>query len=302
MTETEHYKLKQPEGGDYIGPEAFNENAAVIDGALHGLETGKAGLDPATGKVRPEQLPKMDYDPAGSSAEVDRKLGDHIGRSDNPHQVTADQVGAIPAGAKGAAGGVAELDEAGKVLAGQLPSYVDDVLEYANLSSFPTPGESGKIYVAQDSNKTYRWSGSGYVEISQGITLGETSATAYRGDRGKVAYDHTMDQTRHVTAAERTAWNGKAVKMGPVVVTVAVESWAGTGPWTQTVSVAGVTGLDNHIGVYPVDVDDPDARKLYEKAYGCLAAEAETVDGGVKLTCREACPETAFQIKVQGVR
>lgn len=80
----------------------------------------------------------------------------------------------------------------GKIPAALLPSYVDDVLEYTTLSSFPASGETGKIYVALDSNKCYRWGGSGYVEISQSIALGETSATAYRGDRGKIAYDHSQ--------------------------------------------------------------------------------------------------------------
>lgn len=50
----------------------------------------------------------------------------------------------------------------------RLPSYVDDVLEYANLAGFPTTGETGKIYVALDTNKTYRWSGTVYVYITSG--------------------------------------------------------------------------------------------------------------------------------------
>lgn len=66
----------------------------------------------------------------------------------------------------GAANGVATLDGDGKVPSSQLPSYVDDVLEFADLASFPAEGAVGKIYVALDSNKTYRWSGSVYVEIS----------------------------------------------------------------------------------------------------------------------------------------
>jgi hypothetical protein len=83
----------------------------------------------------------------------------------------------------------------GVIPANQLPSFVDDVIEYPNLSSFPTTGESGKIYIAMDVNKTYRWSGSTYVEIGGGgVALGETSATAYRGDRGKIAYDHSQSQ------------------------------------------------------------------------------------------------------------
>jgi hypothetical protein len=74
----------------------------------------------------------------------------------------------------------------------QLPSYVDDVLEFANLASFPATGESGKIYIAIDTNLTYRWGGSSYVVMSSSLALGETPSTAYRGDNGKIAYDHSQ--------------------------------------------------------------------------------------------------------------
>ena len=80
----------------------------------------------------------------------------------------------------------------GKVPTSQLPSYVDDVLEFANLASFPATGENGKIYIAIDTNLTYRWGGSSYVVMSSSLALGETSSTAYRGDRGKIAYDHSQ--------------------------------------------------------------------------------------------------------------
>ena len=100
--------------------------------------------------------------------------------------------GIVPASALGSAGGAATLDNGGKVPASQLPGFVDDVLEFANQAGFPGTGESGKIYLALDSNLTYRWSGSTYVEISQSLALGETLATAYRGDRGKTAYDHSQ--------------------------------------------------------------------------------------------------------------
>jgi hypothetical protein len=72
----------------------------------------------------------------------------------------------IPASEKGANNGVATLDAGGKVPAGQLPSFVDDLEEYANLAAFPVTGDSDKIYVALDTNKVYRWSGSVYVEIA----------------------------------------------------------------------------------------------------------------------------------------
>ena len=72
----------------------------------------------------------------------------------------------VPLTEKGAANGVATLDGTSKVPAAQLPSYVDDVVEYANLAAFPVTGETGKIYVALDTGKTYRWTGSAYTEIS----------------------------------------------------------------------------------------------------------------------------------------
>lgn len=101
---------------------------------------------------------------------------------------------------KGAANGLAELDANGLVPSSQLPSYVDDVLEYASRSAFPATGTSGKIYVALDTNLTYRWSGTAYVEISPSLALGETSSTAYRGDRGATAYAHATDANRLTTA------------------------------------------------------------------------------------------------------
>lgn len=103
---------------------------------------------------------------------------------------TASEVGAIATTAKGTANGVAELDENGKVPSAQLPSYVDDVLEYASVSVFPATGESGKIYIALDTNKTYRWSGTTYTEISESLALGETDSTAYAGNKGKQNADN----------------------------------------------------------------------------------------------------------------
>lgn len=91
---------------------------------------------------------------------------------------------------KGVANGLATLDSSGKVPSSQLPSYVDDVLEYANKASFPTKGESGKIYIDKATNLTYRWGGTAYVEISQSLALGETSSTAYAGDKGKKNADN----------------------------------------------------------------------------------------------------------------
>ena len=86
---------------------------------------------------------------------------------------------------RGAANGVCPLGSDSKIPNAYLPSYVDDVLEYASYSNSPTTGEAGKIYVAKDTNKTYRWSGTQYTEISASIALGETTGTAYDGGKGK---------------------------------------------------------------------------------------------------------------------
>jgi hypothetical protein len=95
----------------------------------------------------------------------------------------------ISATEKGANSGVATLGADGKVPSSQLPSFVDDVIEAANFAALPAEGEAGKIYVTLDNNKTYRWGGSAYVEISASIALGETQGTAYEGSKGKANAD-----------------------------------------------------------------------------------------------------------------
>jgi hypothetical protein len=80
----------------------------------------------------------------------------------------------------------------GKIPADQLPASVDQVLEFATLSAFPVEGVSSRLYVALDTNRTYRWGSTQYVEISESLALGETPQTAHRGDHGKAAYDHSL--------------------------------------------------------------------------------------------------------------
>ena len=103
----------------------------------------------------------------------------------------------------GVANGVATLDADGKVPAAQLPSYVDDVLEFDKKASFPATGEADKIYVAKDTNLTYRWSGTAYVEISVSLALGETSSTAYAGDKGKALATRVTAAEENITANDQ---------------------------------------------------------------------------------------------------
>jgi hypothetical protein len=126
----------------------------------------------------------------------------------------------------------------GKVPSAQLPSYVDDVLMFPNFASFPVTGETGILYVDESSvpNPSYRWSGSSYVIVGNTLTLGETSITAYRGDRGKIAYDHsqtthdkafvglpnvdnTSDANKPVSTAQQTALNLKVALAGSETIT-----------------------------------------------------------------------------------
>lgn len=97
---------------------------------------------------------------------------------------------------KGVADGLAELDSSGIVPTSQLPSYVDSIDEYADLATLVStdPQETNKIYVTTDDNKVFRYTGTAgsYSEISPTLVLGSTSATAYRGDRGTTAYDHSQ--------------------------------------------------------------------------------------------------------------
>jgi len=108
----------------------------------------------------------------------------------------------------GVVNGVASLDAAGKVPATQLPSYVDDVLEYTNLAGFPVTGEAGKIYIAVDTSKTYRWSGTVYVYITSGAVdsvAGKTGVVSLvKGDVGLGLVDNTSDATQNAATATLT--------------------------------------------------------------------------------------------------
>ena len=124
-------------------------------------------------------------------------------------------------GLKGQANGLATLDSSGKVPSSQLPSYVDDVIEgyYYNSkfykeSSHTTEitGESGKIYTDLGNNKTYRWSGTTYTEISASLALGETSSTAYPGNKGAANAANIKTNTNNIKALQGYFTNDVANK------------------------------------------------------------------------------------------
>ena len=162
---------------------------------------------------------------------------------------------------KGSANGLAELDANGKVPSSQLPSFVDDIIEgYLSGGKFykesahttEITGETGKIYIDLATNKTYRWSGSAFVVVSETLALGETSSTAYRGDRGKVAYDHS--QSTHArtdaTKVEKSSTNGN-IKINGTETTVYTHP-SGTNPHGTTKSDVGLGNVGNFKAVSTV--------------------------------------------------
>ena len=133
-------------------------------------------------------------------------------------------------------GNLAASRISGTISAANLPSYVDDVLEYASLSKFPTTGESGKIYTALDTNKIYRWSGSAYVVISETVALGTTHSSAGYGDESRAAYNHstkTSGNPHHVTKTDvglgnvdNTADSAKSVKYATTAGSAGSVAWS----------------------------------------------------------------------------
>ena len=133
-------------------------------------------------------------------------------------------------------GNLAASRISGTISAANLPSYVDDVLEYASLSKFPTTGESGKIYTALDTNKIYRWSGSAYVVISETVALGTTHSSAGYGDESRAAYNHstkTSGNPHHVTKTDvglgnvdNTADSAKSVKYATSAGSAGSVAWS----------------------------------------------------------------------------
>lgn len=107
---------------------------------------------------------------------------------------TTQFVRSLIAALSGAASGLATLDATSKVPASQLPAYVDDVQEFANLAAFPATGEAGIIYVAQDTHRTYRWSGSAYVAIAAGNV---DTVFGRSGNIVAVAGDYTSTQVNN---------------------------------------------------------------------------------------------------------
>lgn len=122
-----------------------------------------------------------------------------------------------PSAEKGAVNGYAPLGADAKIPSAYLPSYVDDVLEYANLAAFPATGETGKIYIALDTNRSYRWSGSVYTQIIGGTVDSVNGLTGVvtlnKSHIGLGNVDNTADSVKSVSSAN-TLVTGRTFTIG----------------------------------------------------------------------------------------
>lgn len=206
-----------------MSKEDYVELNTTIPGQIEDLKEADSNLN-----NRIDNLDnKIDKEIADREAEIDRIENKFDGVTDKLEDALQKEIEDRKAGdttitnslnafisTKGQPGGLAELDSTGKVPAAQLPSYVDDVLEYSTKAQFPQTGETGKIYVAKDTNLTYRWTGTQYLEISQSLALGETSSTAYPGDKGKANRDALNSMPTKLTSyLTPTTSTGELVKI-----------------------------------------------------------------------------------------
>lgn len=206
-----------------MSKEDYVELNTTIPGQIEDLKEADSNLN---NKI--EDLDdKIDKEIADREAEIDRIENKFDGVTDKLEDALQKEIEDRKAGdttitnslnafisTKGQPGGLAELDSTGKVPAAQLPSYVDDVLEFSTKAQFPQTGETGKIYVAKDTNLTYRWTGTQYLEISQSLALGETPSTAYPGDKGKANRDALNSMPTKLTSyLTPTTSTGELVKI-----------------------------------------------------------------------------------------
>lgn len=206
-----------------MSKEDYVELNTTIPGQIEDLKEADSNLN-----NRIDNLDnKIDKEIADREAEIDRIENKFDGVTDKLEDALQKEIEDRKAGdttitnnlnafisTKGQPGGLAELDSTGKVPAAQLPSYVDDVLEFSTKAQFPQTGETGKIYVAKDTNLTYRWTGTQYLEISQSLALGETSSTAYPGDKGKANRDALNSMPTKITSyITPTTSTGELVKI-----------------------------------------------------------------------------------------
>lgn len=248
------------------------------------IATSGSASDITSGTLDPARLPtSISSNTTGSAAKLTTSRTLTVGNTGKTFDGSSNvswslaEIGAVPTNSVGAASGVAPLGADGKVASAYLPSYVDDVLEFANLAAFPTTGETGKIYVADNTGKIYRWSGTAYIEISpspgstdavpegstnlyfttaraasaapvQSVNSKSGAVALTKADVGLGNVDNTSDANKPISTATQSALNGKQDALG----FTPVQQGTGVGQSWNTVKI-GWSGSNLKV---TVDVTD----------------------------------------------
>lgn len=229
-------------------------------GAAHGDATGSvAGFMSATDKTKLDSITGTntgDQTSVTGNAGTATKLatarninGVPFDGTQNITITSTDSVERIAVTEKGVADGVATLDGSGKVPSSQLPSFVDDVIEATDLAALPLTGETGKIYLALDTNKAYRWSGSTYVYITSGAVdsiAGKTGVvTLVKADVGLNNVDNTSDVNKPVSTAQQTAIDAAVTTAAGDATTKADAAQAAAQAASAPLAHVGVGGTEH---------------------------------------------------------
>jgi hypothetical protein len=271
----------------------------TFTGTVSGVTATMVGL----GNVTNESKSTMFNDPTFTGI-VTGVSKEHVGLGNVTNDAQA------KAADLGQPNGIATLNGDGKVPATQLPSYVDDVVEAANLGALANTGETGKIYVTLDDNKTYRWTGSAYVEISaslvpndgtltlatSGIASGDQTFTADQstnatftvnvpgtdlGSSGTGGTRTITSSTGNDTTITYNASDVGAATTQFYTTTIATGDWSGTDPVTAVKTVSGVLSTDKPLididlsAVAFADVEDKQTE--YAKIYRVAATDDDEI-------------------------
>lgn len=223
------------------------KNTGVPAGVYCKVNVNAKGLVTGYGPLLASDIPVLNQNTLGNAETATallnpRKINDVVfsGSSDI---VIYDNT-KIPMALFGAANGVATLDILGKIPSSQLPSYVDDVLEYPTRAEFTPVGEAGKIYVALDTNQTYRWGGTAYIHIAESPVIsvaGRIGAVLLtKADVGLANAEDTADSVKNVATAGKLATARTLTWIGDVVGGTLFDGSAGV-VVTMSLPLTGVT-------------------------------------------------------------
>ena len=244
---------------------AVNKGEIGIYGVLR--RDGGDNVLANTDQIKDKQLNKL-------QEELNRGGAEHITNTDNPHNVTKEQIGLgnvtndaqVKRNEMGVANGVATLNANAKIPNNLLDSII---VKYSTTSELPTNGESNKIYIVN--NLLYIWDGTKYEEVSKSLDIGTTEGTAYEGSKGKAlennkvdkvegkqlsTNDYTTDEKTKLAGIEDNALNQTSINnlIGTAINSLSKNSVGlgnvdNTSDKNKPVSTATQTALDNKVDI-----------------------------------------------------